>query len=304
MKYVNYLFLFVAFSFSTSLFAQPPQVEQEEQAQQTEVPPFPLGSEEEYEYNGENLVFHFQAEEQGVLVIALDVDGLREGEALEMAIQFRDLYDQKIAIMGRGSRRAPQGIFIVRSAGEYMITIQQFLMVNPMPPDVTTELPDVDSLFGLEPENVPSDVEVTRTIRVVSSFLPTSSFASFGTFEDKDGDRSPINASLLLEDTEERAVVGGAEDPWDWWKMRCKFLRLTASTEIGDIILEHNNAGNGWVRIDNHFRTPSIQGDLEEMQYLKLDTEFITVRVSPLSEEEVVHYSIRIDPGTCLNLSK
>ena len=118
------------------------------------------------------------------------------------------------------------------------------------------------------------------------------------------GDRSPINASLLLEDTEERAVVGGAEDPWDWWKMRCKFLRLTASTEIGDIILEHNNAGNGWVRIDNHFRTPSIQGDLEEMQYLKLDTEFITVRVSPLSEEEVVHYSIRIDPGTCLNLSK
>ena len=198
MKYVNYLFLFVAFSFSTSLFAQPPQVEQEEQAQQTEVPPFPLGSEEEYEYNGENLVFHFQAEEQGVLVIALDVDGLREGEALEMAIQFRDLYDQKIAIMGRGSRRAPQGIFIVRSAGEYMITIQQFLMVNPMPPDVTTELPDVDSLFGLEPENVPSDVEVTRTIRVVSSFLPTSSFASFGTFEDKDWRSQPYKCFTFI----------------------------------------------------------------------------------------------------------
>ena len=52
MKYVNYLFLFVAFIFSTSVFAQ-------QAGQQAEVLSLSVGSLEEYDYKGDALIFLF-----------------------------------------------------------------------------------------------------------------------------------------------------------------------------------------------------------------------------------------------------
>ena len=284
MKYINYLFLFSAFIFSTSVFAQ-----QTQETQRVEASPLSPNCVEGCDYESGELFFNFQAEEQGVLIIAL-----RNPEnivTLNVAIRLYDQYYQKIDEMDKdqgGRTSAEQGIFIIPGPGDYVIGVEQTRR---------------SSIFGeeTEAENAPE----TKTIRMTSAFMPTSSFTSFGSSpSDRDNNYSPDNAAVLSLNNEESAVVGGSEDLWDWWKMdECEFLKLTASTEQGDIVLEYYDPAknkNGLSEIDNAGGASKEQtgrDNVENLDILQSDMEnpIVAVRVRPFYEEQEVQYRIRLD---------
>ena len=293
MKYVNYLVLFVAFIFSISVFAQ-----QEEAA---EILPLPLDVLEEYEYTGDGLSFHFQAEEQGVLAIAFemtDVESRRD--TVEVAINISDQYNQEVGDINEdynGRMSAEQGIFVIPSAGQYTVRVQIMDMSRMvdfagfLSEDQGINSPEELSELLAQPEG--------RMMRITSTFAPTSSFASFGdSVEDVDGDRIPANAGVLSLGTKEIATVGGASDPWDWWKMECSFVQIVASTDEVDIVLETYDLEEGEWRTQDTLMRES-EREIEKMEILQLNGEPIAVRIRPFYAEQETQYDIEIE--RCLN---
>ena len=308
MKYINYLFLFVAFIFSTTVFAQESTV------------PLPLNSMEHYEYNGESeLLFHFQAQAPGVLAIA--AEGI---ENSSISIILYDQYNQMIQRMGgdRNKTHAGQGIFIIPSQGEYTIGVQLRRNLsssnNRMMQDELAALSeelgaelglsvriDIPEEFNnIASENVEDDVSdlQPQMISMTSSFIPTSSFASF-VVTDKDDDHNPSKAIELSSDTGVKTIettVGGLnEDPWDWWKVEGEFniVLVSASTEQGDIgirVYDSNKFERAWEEADE-----TISGE-ESLIIRPESNEPIMLKIVPYyiyggDPNREIHYTITVE---------
>ena len=134
----------------------------------------------------------------------------------------------------------------------------------------------------------------------------TSSFAPFAvSIEDVDGDYAPTSASVLSQGSEVTAMVGGANDSWDWWKMECRFIRFIATTEPRsddgppyDIALEYyDSSKNEWQTQDNVTRDIRGEGDLEEIEVF--GNSPMLVKVRPFFDEVELQYNITVE--ACLN---
>ena len=286
MKYVNYLFLFVAFIFSTSVFAQ--------QAEQTELLLLPQDSFEEYEYNAQNngkLFFNFRAEEQGVLIIA--VQNPQNIETLDVAINLYDSYHQVVEQVDEDHKNkmsSEQGVLIIHGPGDYIIGVEK------------TRL---SMAFENEANELVSELESGSeaiTIQMASVFVPTTSFAPFAvSIEDVDGDYAPTGASVLSEGDEVTAMAGGVNDSWDWWKMECRFIRFIATTEPRsddgppyDIVLEYyDSSENEWRTQDNVTRDIRGEGDLEEIEVF--GNSPMLVKVRPFFDGVELQYNITVE---------
>ena len=317
MRHISYLFLFVAFIFNTSVFAQ-----ETEQAVEVSLP---LNSVAEYNYDSGELFFNFQAEEQGVLAIA--VRSVEDNKVLDIVIHLYDQYHQPIERMDEDYKRTPsreQGVLVIPGPGSYIIGIEQTQLSRKLEADIVAELEveeveaeeleelaevlialgadgrldDATFPFPIFPDELDNIiVPEVKTIQMASAFIPTSSFVSFADpLGDRDGDDEPINASVVSPDSEEEGIVGGANDPWDWWKMECRFVQVVVSAEgRGDIILEYNSSEDNWLIEDK-----APPADNEQIDILQSNGEqFIHVRVRPYYVEREVQYRIKIE--RCIN---
>ena len=245
MKYMNYLFTFAfAFTvFNTALFAQEEDVS-------LQIMPLPLDSEEHYEYNynyttpynlsvGE-LLFHFQAEEAGILAMAAE-GGIDEDSRI--LINLYDQYNQHVQQLNVSHiRHIQKGLLIIPSPGRYTIGVKfqvlqrQEMQPPPQPENdavnaLSQEIPEEEEendlnalirrrLNRAEPEELtepvvsaPNDTnpdnnqgdssDAPPMIRVESSFLPASvSPSDFASFfiGDKDDDENPDKATVLISE--------------------------------------------------------------------------------------------------------
>ena len=333
MKYMNYLFVFTfAFSvFNTTLFAQ-----EEAEDVSLQIMPLPVYSEDgnfgenyyEYNYNypspypginvGE-LLFHFQAEEAGLLAIAVE-GGIEDSVTL---VNLYDQYNQHIQQLNVGhTPNIKQGFLIIPNPGRYTVGVQYQVLEVQQPPEqqqeeagvsaLVQESPDedendlnafirrrfnqaeqVDASSDTNPDSDQgdsSDEQSPPMIRVESSFLPASmppsDFASF-VVGDKDNDENPGKATGLISEegaVEITATVGGLDDLWDWWRIEEGFnMSLTVQSVNGDVLIRvYDNPE--LVENDENWRT--IDDDA-------IGTEEFTIRPQQEGIEGPVFFKIR-----------
>ena len=257
MRYVNYLCVFAFTLLSAVSFAQ--DLEEPAIIEESAIIPLPLGV-ESYDFVDKGLFFSFQAEEQGVLVVATkvfeDVNGNENAIDENIVITLHDEYGQQIEkVRGhyKGEHTA-QGVLILPSAGSYTIGIQRNSVI------ANRFYGGQERVEQMEPLTTP------MTAHIASSFVPTASFASF-IVPDRDNDENPSKAIYLEPgygkpgSIEVRTSVGGGADPWDWWSIKGEYnvVIVRVLTQQGDVILhvfDPNTSdpsilsAKGWARED------------------------------------------------------
>ena len=283
MKYVNYLFVFAFAFFSTATFAQAQNL--------------PLNSEEFHEFGSQGLLLNFQAQEQGVLAIAIESIEIENERPLDISIILYDPYNQEIEqidVDHAGKLHNERGFFIIPNAGEYTIKIARTLLGG-LASFIDEQANSGNSLF----EDNSNDSEITQKIHIAASFIPTTVFTSFLP-EDKDGDNNPLNAISLPSNTEESmsASVGGENDTWDWWKIEGEFniVIVTASTEDGNIMLrvyDPNKMEGDWLEEDQ-----VITGEENLVFRPENPGDTVVLKITPFhfsDPNEEVHYTIKVE---------